>query len=232
MPKDDQKVVGLSSEPALQVVSGDRGATTTIVSFISASGIITPPMVIFKGKRIPQYVKDVCPPDIMLRCSDTGYVNSEVFCQYAACWLTWMDRRGLMGNRQNKFRKNLILLDGHKSHLFNLGFLQNMQDHGVMVGALPPHTSHLLQPLDDAPFGNLKRAWQSALDKQNRATCAQRLTKDEFLTIFSKVFKESVTPQSARAGFLKCGIWPANPEATKLLRVATSLVSERRNVSK
>ena len=56
--------------------------------------------------------------------------------------------------------KVLILLDMHKCHLFNLGFMEFITAHNVEVCCFPPHCTHVLQPLDDVPFALFKVEYQ------------------------------------------------------------------------
>ena len=44
-----------------------------------------------------------------------------------------------------------------------------MRDNNIHVMAIPPHTSHILQPLDSTPFAQFKRNWQSRLLEWNYA---------------------------------------------------------------
>ena len=54
-------------------------------------------------------------------------------------------------------RKNLLIVDGHKSHLYNLPFYEAMRANGIEVLMIPPHMSHVLQPLDSILFAQLKK---------------------------------------------------------------------------
>ena len=49
----------------------------------------------------------------------------------------------------------LVLFDGHKSHV-NLALHEWGRENNVIFFVLPPHTSHLLQPLDVGCFAPLK----------------------------------------------------------------------------
>lgn len=42
----------------------------------------------------------------------------------------------------------LLLLDGYTSH-YNPGILKTAAEEGIIVFCLPPHMTHLLQPLDN-----------------------------------------------------------------------------------
>ncbi len=51
-------------------------------------------------------------------------------------------------------RPILLLLDGHSSH-YTPSFIKKER---VIAFCLPPHTSHITQPLDKGPFSPLKHA--------------------------------------------------------------------------
>jgi hypothetical protein len=59
-------------------------------------------------------------------------------------------------NRSNPSEPILLLLyDGHKSHI-SLFLTEWAKNNNVILFILPPHTSHLLQPLDVGILGHLK----------------------------------------------------------------------------
>ena len=51
--------------------------------------------------------------------------------------------------------------------------------------ALPAHTTHCLQPLDDVPFANFKGAWYEGVRQYVRSSGAKKLTKAEFFCVLS-----------------------------------------------
>lgn len=53
----------------------------------------------------------------------------------------------------------MLIYDGHHSHE-TVELLEAAVKAGIEIFALPPHTSHRLQPLDVGVFGPLQRAWQ------------------------------------------------------------------------
>ncbi len=53
-------------------------------------------------------------------------------------------------------------------------------EHNIILLVIPPHTSHLLQPLDLAIFGPLKRHLTTEVNKITR-TPVRSLTKTEWL---------------------------------------------------
>ncbi len=114
-----------------------------------------PPLIIFKGQRVQQYWIENCPFGIKLAAAPNGYITAKVFAEYGKFFLNWLMACGFL--KADKADKFMVLLDGHYSHLFNLPYMEMMQKENVEVVAFPPHTTHVLQPLDNAPYANLKK---------------------------------------------------------------------------
>ena len=49
----------------------------------------------------------------------------------------------------------LLLVDGHYSHV-SLPLIRTAKEKGVHLYCLPPHTTHILQPLDVGVYGPVK----------------------------------------------------------------------------
>ena len=77
---------------------------------------------------------------------------------------------------------------------------------------MPPHSLHLLQPLDVGCFAPLKKAYgrQAELLMRSKIT---RITKLEFLPCFKAAFDASITESNIKGGFRGAGLVPFNPEA-------------------
>src|SRR5436190_15814504 len=61
-------------------------------------------------------------------------------------------------------RKCLLLCDGHDSHI-SAKFILDCIENNIILFLLPPHSSHLLQPLDVGIFGPLKTILSSYLTR-------------------------------------------------------------------
>jgi len=114
------------------------------------------------------------------------------------------------------------LLDGHSSHLFNLEFLDKCKGNNVEVVALPPHTTHITQPLDDVPFASFRTLWNGKLEDLNIELCGAKITKKEILENILPIFNLAFSVTKVKAGFMKCGIYPVNPDVAKIRKLARS----------
>lgn len=91
------------------------------------------------------------------------------------------------------------------------------KEHNIIIFCLPPHTTHEYQPLDVAVFGPLKRNWQEACHNFMQKNPGKVVTKYNFSSLLSEAWTKTMIPSTLSAGFRKCGIYPFNPEAPRLL---------------
>ena len=75
---------------------------------------------------------------------------------------------------------------------------------------LPPHSSHLTQPLDVGVFGGLKKVMASKLEPLLR-TSISRIQKVEWMGAFVKVHEELFRAQNILGGSHGTGIHPYVP---------------------
>ena len=133
-------VLGVKHIWTFQQVSSEQGETSTVLSFVSARGKVCPPLVIHKGQWVQETWCMKAPGDILLSATMKGYITKSHFHQYGVHFIKFLKHEGLAN------QKNLLIVDGHKSHLYNLPFYEAMWANGIEVLMIPPHTSHVLQP--------------------------------------------------------------------------------------
>ena len=86
---------------------------------------------------------------------------------------------------------------------------------------MPPHSSHLLQPLDVGCFSPLKRAYSREVESLIR-NHIQHVTKLEFLPAFKAAFDRSFTLANVCSAFRGAGLVPLEPK-TVLLKLDVQL---------
>ena len=131
----------------------EQGETTTVLTFMNACGQVYPPLVIFKGAKVNDVWVANAPSSITVKAPPKGWINKDVFFRYSIRWVQWLKRCKCLN------KKHLLLLDAHKSHIYNLPFLNSMVANKVEVLSIPGHTFHVLQPLDSTPFANFETNW-------------------------------------------------------------------------
>ena len=80
---------------------------------------------------------------------------------------------------------------------------------------MPPHSSHLLQPLNVACFSPLKRAYGDKILALARDRIYY-INKQTFLLAFKAAFKKAITADNIRAGFRGARLVPHDLEAVLL----------------
>ena len=101
----------------------------------------------------------------------------------------------------------LLQLDMHKTHLFNLEFMEYMKAHNVEVHSSPPHCTHVLHPLDNILFTCFKNEYQKELLIMNRQLCGNCMSKKQFFRVFISAYAQGLTPEAIRKGYKNTGIY-------------------------
>lgn len=111
----------------------------------------------------------------------------------------------------------LLIMDGHKTHL-TPNVLSFCSKNSIHVFPLPPHTSHVVQPLDVGVFNSYKssfrRAGLSHRLKHIDYKFASEATRKRCLVIGKSLIAvtKSCTPDNISSAFWKTGIYPVSFE--------------------
>jgi hypothetical protein len=178
---------------AKQIQPGNR-EWVTVIQGINATGWPIPPYIIFKARHHQSswYKDDNLPQDWVIAISENGWTTNELGFD----WLKHF-------NRHTKTRTvstyRMLIIDGHESHN-SAEFTQYCKDHKIIPVCMPPHSSHLLQPLDVGCFAPLKKAYGDEVNKLMRNRI-NHVTKQEFLPCFKAAYKKAITPSNIQGGF-------------------------------
>ena len=112
-----------------------------------------------------------------------------------------------------KTGKVLLLFDGHGSHI-DFETSRIARENGVVLMSLPPHCTHILQPLDRTVFGPLKQAYESAALAQKNLT-RRTINEGVFGKIFADAWKHALNSSLITDAFDHCGIFPINADRPK-----------------
>ncbi|XP_030751409.1 uncharacterized protein LOC115878935 [Sitophilus oryzae] len=196
------KIVGQRGAPSTRTISGPGKQNTTVLMCCSASGEKAPPLIIFKGKHV--WEQWTAP-------RGTEFPHTT----YAATSKGWMETTVFKNYFQNSFLKNigpdrpvLVIYDGHASHL-GADVINIAIENGITILKLPPHTSHILQPLDLCVFKSLKTRWDAKLVQWQRKNVGLAVTKSVFSKMIGEIWLET-RPEILVSGFTKAGIVPLN----------------------
>ncbi|XP_072378888.1 uncharacterized protein [Diabrotica undecimpunctata] len=110
--------------------------------------------------------------------------------------------------------KNLLILDGHASHMSNADMLQIASDNDIILLCLPSHTIHYLQPLDRVVFKPFKTYFKDACQQLvTRRSGTGRITREDFGELLQSAWSRSATVRLATTAFQATGIHPLDINA-------------------
>jgi hypothetical protein len=121
--------------------------------------------------------------------SPTGWTNNDL-------GLAWLEHFDTYARPVGAYR--LLIIDGHESHC--LIDFQDRCKKKIIALCMPPHSSHLLQPLDVACFSPLKRAYGDQISALARDRI-NYINKQTFLPAFKVAFKKAFIRENVYAGF-------------------------------
>lgn len=117
----------------------------TAIECSNATGFVLPPFVIFKGKGYIESWGDGLPNDWRFEVSPKGWTSDTI-------GLHWVENHFIpLTTRRTKGLYRLLILDGHGSHKTS-EFNEICKKNNTITLCMPPHSSHLSQPLDIGCF--------------------------------------------------------------------------------
>jgi hypothetical protein len=177
---------------------------TTVIQGINAAGWAIPPFIIFAGQHhLSAWYEEDIPRDWAIAVSDNGWTNNELGVEWLKHFIKHTNGK-VVGARR------LLILDGHESH-HSLEFQELCKENNIFTLCMPPHSSHLLQPLDVGCFSPLKRAYSREIEALIRHHI-NHITKLEFLPSFKAAFQQSFTSANICSAFRGAGLVPLQPD--------------------
>lgn len=204
-PKGSKVLAPRGSKNVYEVDKGKAKAAVTAMFSFSANGKLVPPMLIYPYQRLPSAIVNSVPETWGIGHSDSGWMKAEVFYEYI----------GNVFNPhlvENNIKRPVILfVDGHKSHLsYKLSQLCCQLE--IILIALYPNATRILQPADVAAFRPIKYGWKKAVMNWRLNHPAEALTKENVAPILDLVVKE-IKPETLVNGFKACGLYPWNSKS-------------------
>jgi hypothetical protein len=177
----------------------------TAIECTGASGYSLPPMVIFKAKLFTKgWAQELkLPGDWQFQVSPNGWTSDEI----GLCWLKKVFIPSTSSRLKGIYR--LLVLDGHGSHL-TPKFDEICSENRIIPICMPPHSSHLLQPLDVGCFAVLKRAYGKCVEDVMRSG-QNHIDKLDFLDAFPDARIEAFKAETIKNSFSATGLVPYDP---------------------
>ena len=108
-------------------------------------------------------------------------------------------------------RHRILIVDGHDSHITG-EFIVLCQENDIHLIFLPPHSSHILQPLDQGPFKPLKEAYRNAARKFSPIGL-QVIDRAEFIILYNQVRSIAFIEARIKSGWRRTRLEPVNMHA-------------------
>ncbi|KAE8207419.1 hypothetical protein CF319_g9607, partial [Tilletia indica] len=178
--------------------------SVTCIEAVSAGGQYIEPMVIMSAAQHSEaWVSNSLEDETLLAVSPNGYTDDIIA-------LRWIKHFAARTAKMTKGSKRLLIFDGHGSHCTKQ-FLAVCEDNNIIPFSLPPHSSHVLQPLDVSVFQPYKHWHREAVDAATRTGCTN-FSKTEFLAALNDIRIKALKPNTIKHGFRLTGIFPLRPD--------------------
>ena len=113
-------------------------------------------------------------------------------------------------------------LEAHSSHI-DIHTSKFCRENNIILYCLPPHSSHLTQPLDVSFFKPLKSAWGKACNSYCATNPGFQVTKHKFAQVLHEAWVPSTRMSTIVNGFREAGICPYKPEVVLKSKLLPSL---------
>ena len=156
----------------------DNRELVTLVETLNYGGQRVPSMIIFKGAyHLRKHFDNDLDGDVLFARSSTGFSNDRL----ALVYLKHFDRF-IKDSRKGRYR--MLIFDGHGSHITQ-PFIDYCWENAIRPFLLPPHITHLLQPLDIGVFQSLKYNFKKVVRKEI-FNSASEVSKADFFSFFQQ----------------------------------------------
>jgi hypothetical protein len=195
-----KKVCAPKSMKHINTVQSNFREHWSVECIASASGLVCPPLFVFKGELTPVTILNGANLGSMVAMQENGYFTKEVLPQVL---------NHLLKYTENVLKPVLLILDGSSTHLDSAA-LEAASEKGIEILCLPANTTHRLQPLDVSVFGPLSTYWATACSRF-RLDRGYSISKYDVCSLFAEPWTTATSVKNIQAGFRNCGIWPFDP---------------------
>lgn len=129
--------------------NNDEKECLTVLLNCNAGGVLSPPMIIFRYTCIPAVLAESVPKEWGIGRSDNGWMTAEGFYEYVTnIFHPWLVAEKVV-------LPVILFVDRHSSRM-SLHLSAFCSKNRIILIALFPNSTHLLQPLDVAVFKSYK----------------------------------------------------------------------------
>lgn len=190
----------------------DAKAHRTVMFTINAAGHMLEPYILYPLDRLPPM-----PPGVQAGKNSTGWMTITEFLDYLEKVFASKIRAGVLKGPL------ILFVDGHSSH-FSLEISEFCELYEIILIALYPNATHILQPLDVAVFKIIKSCWDSLLIKKSAVDFEFSINNHTFAKLLAEFcikYKDKLV-SSAQEGFEDTGLYPYDVEGIKFEKLLES----------
>lgn len=209
------------------ITSDSSREFVTTLECCNALGEILPPFICWPGKTHRAHMYGWGGPhedDATFTATGSGYMDNQAGLEFMEHHFiphtSWdsqtvaaetMDPKGPRFNiSPDSYEPHRILIvDGHSSHI-HFSVIQKALEYNIHVLCLPPHSTHIMQPLDVGCFGVFTKAYKKELRQWMLREPHRDMTKKDFWEVLVAARNISYTVETIVAAWKSSGCFPVN----------------------
>jgi predicted transcriptional regulator len=193
-----------------------RQEWVSAVECICIDGTAIDPLIIFKGQNILQ---SWIPKEVIQKWHFSANTKGWTSNLHGLEWLkrVFKPSTRVKATQNGRLQQRLLICDGHDSHISG-SFISHYIQNQISLLIIPPHTSHVLQPLDISIFGPLKQHLTTALLHLNEAQLL-RIQKSEWMDAYITARAAAFSTSNINSAWRGSGLQPFQPQT--VIRAAT-----------
>lgn len=212
------KVIIKANSARRYLVDPDNQDYITSIESIAADDTTHAPMLVLKASSLlEKWVVNELNNNTALAYSNTGYSNDDIN-------LAWLRHFNKIIRTKIRGLFRLLLLNGFTSHV-EYDFIEYAQNNKIILFSFPPHTIHILQPLNVVCFQPFKYYHGKAINTAVQ-TGDKEFLKVDFLTSFKAFHQQTFKESTVVSAFRKTGIVLYDPS-----KVLLSLQDKRKSLN-
>lgn len=198
------KIIGPTGKHVYQEsMRSDKENITTLFT-VNAEGLFAPPLTLFKYVRLPASIANNAPTFWSLGTSENGWMTGKCFFEYIAnVFVPFLKTKPIQ-------LPVILFLDGHKSHL-TMELSDLCRRNKIILIALLPNATHILQPLDVSVFGPMKTKWKTITRQWRVDHDGVELSKQNIPAALNTFLSDTKMAANIMAGFRATGLCPFDP---------------------
>lgn len=180
------------------VTDNDKECLTLLLG-CNARGECPPSMILFRYERLPSHISASIPSSIAVGTSKSGWMTSDIFYSYITkTFYPWIKEHNIP-------LPIVVLLDGHASHL-SLPLCEFCNRNEIILVALPPNSTHIMQPIDVGVIFPLKSIWKRKRQEWDEANKEIKFSRLLFASLIEASLAELQKNKTLFANaFRTCG---------------------------